>query len=123
MSNDPPILQFSALAAPFVALGTAALIDVDHALGTLVGSIVVLFNFWLLSVLGPRVVASVAREEPPTFWVIALLAKFMLLIGAFFVLFRFLPPFGLLLGFVPMVIGTLAAGVQAALIESAAEEG
>jgi hypothetical protein len=120
-TNDPPILRYGALSAPAVAICVGAVLGLEHGAGTAVGSAVVLTNFWVLSVLGPRVVASVARDEPPTFWVLALLAKFVVLIGGFFLLFQVLPPFGLLLGFVPMVVGTLAAGIHHGLREAASE--
>ncbi|MEZ4237233.1 MAG: hypothetical protein R3F59_13995 [Myxococcota bacterium] len=121
MTEDPPILRYAALSAPAVAVCVAAGLGVDHGLATAVGSALVLLNFWLLSLLGPRVVASVARDEPPVFWVLALLAKFVLLVGAFALLFRVLPAFGLMLGFVPMLVGTLGAGVHYALREAAEE--
>lgn len=119
--EDPPILRYGALSVPVVALCSGAALGLDHGVGTAVGSGVVLLNFWVLSVLGPRVVASLAREEIPTFWVMALVAKFVVLIGLFFLLFQILPPFGLLLGFVPVMLGTLAAGVHHGLQEAAAE--
>jgi hypothetical protein len=120
-NNDPPILRYGALSAPAVAICVGAALGLDHGVGAAVGAAVVLLNFWVLSVLGPRVVASVARDEPPTFWILALLAKFVLLIGGFFLLFQVLPAFGLLLGFVPMMIGTLAAGIHHGLQEAASE--
>lgn len=118
---DPPILPYSAVAILPVAAMVWLSIDLPHALGSVVGSAVVLFNLWLLSVLGPRLVASLAGDRSPVMWLLALFAKFVLLIAVFFSLFRVLPPYGLLLGFVPMLVGTLAAGVRMALAESASE--
>ena len=120
---DPPILAASAIAVVPVVVGVWVTLGPEHALGAAVGSCLVLFNLWLLSVLGPRVVASLAKDEPPTMWVLALMAKFAILVGGFFALFQVLPAYGLLLGFVPMLLGTLGAGVRLALAESAAEEG
>lgn len=142
-TTDPPILRNSALATPFVVLAVGLALGWSEALGAAVGAGLVLANLWVLSVVGPRLVSSLAREElasrgvgndpsggsapgtgatsPPVFWMVALLAKFVLLIGAFALLFRFLPAFGLLLGFVPLMLGTLGTGITLALHETAEE--
>lgn len=120
-TNDPPILRNSALATPFVALAVALALGVDQAFATLVGSALVLTNIWVLSVLGPRLVNALAKERDATIWMIALLAKFVVLVGVFLLLFRLLPAFGLMLGFASLMIGTLGTGLELALRESAAE--
>jgi hypothetical protein len=119
--NDPPILRNSALAAPLVVLGVALTLGAGDAVGAAIGSAVVLVNLWVLSVLGPRLVKALARDESTVLWMVALAAKFVLLIGTFFVLLRTVSPFGLMLGFVPLMVGALGTGMQLALQESAEE--
>jgi hypothetical protein len=89
----------------------AALLGVDHAVAAGVAGALVLLNLWVLSVLGPRVVRSLARGEPPTLWVAAIGAKFVLFVGAFVLLLKALPPLGIALGFVPLLAGTLITGI------------
>lgn len=113
MTNDPPILRNSLIATP-ITVGLASSFGVDHAVAAGVSSALVLVNFWVLSVLGPPIVRALARGESPALWVAALLAKFALFFGAYYLLFQILPPFGLGLGFVSLLIGTLLTGIQLA---------
>jgi len=120
-TQDPPILRNSALATPVVVLAVALVRGPWEAVGTLVGSAVVLGNLWVLSILGPRLISALANERDPTVWMASLLAKFVLLIGLFLLLFKVLPAFGLMLGFVSLMLGTLATGLELAIREQAGE--
>jgi hypothetical protein len=129
-TTDPPILRNSALAAPLVVVAVALVLGPMEAVGTAVGSAAMIGNLWLLSLLAPRFVASMADESSsgasPAFWAVALLAKFVLLIGLFVGLFEVLPAFGVALGFVPLMVGALGTGIHLALTErdtGTAEEG
>lgn len=95
---------------------------VEGAVAAFVSSAVVIANLWVLSVLGPRLVTSLAREESPMLWAAALAAKFALLIGVFLGMLRVFPPMGVAMGFVPLLVGTLATGIQLARADAAAEE-
>lgn len=130
MTTDPPILRNSALATPLVVAAVALWLGWDQAVGTAVGSALVLANLWVLGTITPRVLAGLARDEltsrhepaPPTdplptaFWLAALLAKFVVLIGGFLLLFQWLPAFGLMLGFAPLMLGTLGTGILLARV-------
>lgn len=120
MTTNPPILRNSALALPVaVALGAAH--SGEGALGAGLASLLVLGNLWVLSVVGPRLVKSLADGEFPGLWAAALVAKFFLLVGGFVGLVQVLPPIGVAMGFVPLMVGTLATAVQLAQAEAAAE--
>lgn len=120
MTTNPPILRNSLLATPLAVVAGLA-ISVPDAFAALVSSVVILANLWILGVLGPRLVTSLARDESPTLWVVALLAKFVLLIVVFVAMLQVLPPFGLAMGFLPMLVGTLATGIQLARAEPVEE--
>jgi hypothetical protein len=117
MTTDPPILRNSALATPF-ALAVGALFGWDHVLAAAVSSAVLVGNLWVLSILGPPLVRSLARGTQPALWVAALLAKFVLLFGVYALLFQFLPPLGLGLGVVTLMMGTLLTGLELARRET-----
>lgn len=102
-----------------LAVVAGLLNSVPDAVAALVSSVAVLANLWILSVLGPRLVKSIAREESPVLWVVAILAKFVLLMVLFVAMLKVLPPFGLAMGFVPMLVGTLITGIQLAREEEA----
>ena len=112
-TTTPPILRNAALAMP-VAVGIAALWGPDHALAATVSGLLVLANLWVLSILGPRLVTAVAREELSGLWAAALAAKFLLLAAALVGLVKVLPPLGIALGFVPLLAGTLITAIQLA---------
>ena len=120
MTTSPPILRNSLLALP-VAVGVAwAAWGPDHALAAAASTGLIAANLWTLSVLGPRVVEGFATEEPDpwlTLWVGAIAATFLLLVGAFLVLLRFLPPAGVAMGFVPLLVGALVTALQLARLE------
>ena len=118
MTTNPPILRNCALALP-VAIGVAALWGADHALAAAASGLLVLANLWVLTVLGPRFVTALAREEISALWAAALLAKFILLAGLLIGLVKVLPPLGLAFGFIPLLIGTLATALQLAQEEAA----
>jgi hypothetical protein len=100
-----------------VAVVVGSVLGVDQGIACLVGSAAVLGNVWVLSILGPRLVGALARGRDPWLWSVALFAKFFLVIGLFLLMYRVLPAFGLLLGFVPLMLGTLATGLQLAARE------
>ena len=123
MTNHPlMIVKNCALALP-LGVVAGALYGAEHALAAGLSSLVLLANLWALSVLGPRVVHSLARGESPVFWMVAIGAKFVLLMAIFLGLVRVLPAIGLAMGFVPLIVGTLATGIVLGLAEAAAEEG
>jgi hypothetical protein len=101
-----------------LAVVAGLLNSTNDAVAALVSSAVVLGNLWILSVLGPRLVKSIAREESPVLWVAAILAKFVLLMVLFVAMLKVLPPFGLVMGFLPMLVGTLVTGIQLAREET-----
>jgi uncharacterized membrane protein len=116
MTNHPPILRYSALALP-LAVGPAFTVSVQHGVGATCSAVLLLVNFWVLSALGPRVVAGFAREEGDPFmalWLSALVAKLLLLVGAFLWMVRVFPPPAVAVGFLPILLGTLGAAVQLA---------
>lgn len=114
MTTHPPILRNSVLATP-ITLGVAAGFGVEHAIAAGVSSAVVLLNLWVLSILVPPMTRALARGEPTAgLWGAALIAKFVLLFGTYYLLFRVLPPFGLGLGFVSLMVGTLITGIELA---------
>jgi hypothetical protein len=115
-TTNPPILRNSALALP-AAVALAALWGGDHAVAAAISGLLTLANLWVLTVVGPRLVTAIAREELSALWAAALVAKFILLTGALIGLLRILPPLGLALGFVPLVLGTLVTALQLAALE------
>ena len=126
MTNSPPILRNSLLTAPVAVLLAWALWGSDHALAAAVSSALIAANLWVLSVVGPRVVSGFASEEPDpwlTLWVGAIASKFLLLVGAFLVLLRFLPPLGVAMGFVPMLAGALVTALQHARLDESTAVG
>lgn len=116
----PPILRNFVLASPIAILGAAPL-GVDHVVAAALSTALVMANLWALSILGPRLVQSVAKESFPGLWLAALGAKFTLIAMALVGMVKFLPLMGIALGFVPLVIGTLVTGLQLAQ-QQAAEE-
>ena len=108
MTQNPPILPNSALCVPLaVALGF--LWGLEGAATALLSSLVVLSNLWVLSILGPRLVAAVAREEQGVAALCgaAIVAKFVLVAGIYVWMAKHLPPQAIALGFLPMLGGTL----------------
>jgi hypothetical protein len=96
--------------------------DQQIGIAAAISGVLVLFNLWLYSVLGPRLVTAVARQEGLGLWGAALLAKMVLMVGSVWLLLTFLPPQGVALGFVPLMLGTLATGVQLAMSDQAVVE-
>lgn len=117
MTTNPPILRNSALSLP-LAVACGAAHSGEAAVAAALSSLLVLGNLWVLSVVGPRLVKSLADGEFPGFWASALAAKFFLLLGGFVALTRVLPPFGVAMGFVPLLVGTLVTAVQLAQAEA-----
>ena len=113
MTTNPPILKNSALVLPF-AVAVGALWGIDFAIAAAASGLLALANLWVLSVLGPRLVTAIAREEFSALWVAALVAKFILLAALLVGMVQFLPPLGIALGFVPLLVGTLITAVQLA---------
>jgi hypothetical protein len=113
MTNEPPILRNSALAAP-VSVGLAAFFGWDHAVAAAVSSALVLGNAWALSKLGPAVVGRIARGERVAPLAALLLGKMIVFFGVYLFLLRFLPGLGLGLGFVSLTLGTLLTGLSPA---------
>lgn len=135
MTTPLPILRNSILAIPFGVLAGAVISPADAG-AAFISSLVVLGNLWLLSVLSERAIAALARqhEEPApgspdnagegmdaTLWMGAIGAKFVLLLLLYVGMLQVLPPFGLAMGFVPMLIGVLATGIGLALAEQRKE--
>ncbi len=116
-TTQPPLLRNAALSLP-IAVVVGALWGVEHAFAAAVCGAVVLGNLWMLSVLAPRVVHSVSRGESPALWVGMLGLKFVVLTAIVLGMARYFPPLGVALGFLPMVLGTLATGVQMAQEEA-----
>src|SRR6476646_11949432 len=108
MTNNPPILQNSALVVP-VSVAVGLLWGVDTAGTALLSSVVALSNLWVLSILGPRLVMAVAREEQgmAVLCGAGIVAKFVFVAAAYVWMAKNLPPNGVALGFVPMLGGTL----------------
>lgn len=126
MTTSPPILRNSLLTAPVAVLLAWALWGPDHAAAAAASTGLIAANLWVLSVLGPRVVSGFATEEPDpwlTLWVGAIAAKFLLLVGAFMVLLRYLPPLGVAMGFVPMLAGALVTALQLARLDGSSAVG
>src|SRR5687767_10649692 len=114
MTNNPPILRNSALVAPF-AVGVGFFFGPSTALAAAISSGVVLLNLWVLSVLGPRLVQAIARNEPGAgLFAAALVAKFLLVALATIWMASTLPPIGVALGFVPLLGGTLVTAIELA---------
>lgn len=132
MTTHPPILRNSVLATP-ITLGVAAVFGLatgspsasraaELAVAAAVSSGVVLLNLWVLSVLVPPMIRAIARQEAPLLWSSALVAKFILLFVTYYLLFQFLPPFGLGLGFISLMVGTLITGIELAWQDNARVE-
>jgi len=114
MTTELPILRSVLISAP-VAVAGAALLGADEALAATVSAGVVLLNLGIMAVLGPRLVGSVAADDgQAALWGAALCAKFLLLLGIYAGLVRILPPVGLAIGFVPLLLGTLLAALVSA---------
>lgn len=112
MTTNPPILANSVLVAPFaVALGF--LWGLETAATALLSSVVALTNLWVLSILGPRLVRAIARDEQGVAALCgaAIVAKFLLVAAIYAWMAQHLPPYGIALGFVPMLGGTLITAV------------
>src|SRR5262245_4678605 len=114
MTNNPPILRNSLLALPVAPL-VGLTSSVTDAVAALLSGLMVVGNLWVLSVLAPRLIRSIARGESPALWMAALLAKFALLVLLWGALLRNLPALGLVMGFLPMLVGTLVTGLQYAI--------
>jgi len=112
-TNTSPILRNSTLVLPVAALG-AAVLSWDHAAGAAASGALMLANLWALSVLGPRLVVAIARDEPVGLWVAALVAKFALVAVALVLLAKIVPPIAIAIGFVPLLAGTLITALQLA---------
>lgn len=112
MTNNPPILQNSALVVP-LAVGAGLFWGTDTALTALLSSIVALSNLWVLSILGPRLVMAIAREEQgmAVLCGAGITAKFLFVAAAYVWMAKTLPPVGVALGFLPMLGGTLITAV------------
>jgi hypothetical protein len=98
-------------------VGPAFAVSVGHGLGAVLASLLLLGNFWVLGTLGPRVVTGLAAPEGDPWlalWVGAIAAKFFLLVAAFVWLAQTFPAAGVAVGFLPILLGTLAAAVQMA---------
>ena len=115
-----PLLRNAAFSVPLAVL-LGALWGAEHAVAAAVSSGVMLANFWALSLLGPRVVASLARGRDAVPWVGLLGLKFLVVCGVLLGLVRVFPPVGVALGFVPLVVGVLVTGIMAAQEEAARE--
>jgi hypothetical protein len=123
MTKTPPILRNSALSIPLGVIA-GAFMSWPDAGSALVSSLVVIGNMWVLSVLSPRALEALARSAEGeaggdvALWMGAIAAKFVLLLLLYLAMLQFLPPFGLAMGFVPMLVGVLITGIQLALAES-----
>jgi hypothetical protein len=123
MTKTPPILRNSALSIP-LGVVAGAFMSWPDAASALVSSLVVIGNLWVLSVLSPRALEALARSAEGEsgadvgLWMGAIAAKFVLLLLLYLAMLQFLPPFGLAMGFVPMLVGVLVTGIQLALEES-----
>lgn len=119
-TTTPPILRNCAFASPLAIL-VAIPLGMDHVVAAAISTSLVLANLWALSILGPRLVQSVAKETFAGLWLAALGAKFILIAAILVGLVQVLPPLGVALGFVPLMVGTLVTGLQLAQLEAEAE--
>jgi hypothetical protein len=111
-TNHPPILRFSALAAP-LAVAAGAAWGTDVALAAAISAGLALTNLWAWSVLGPRLVGSLAADDGGSgLFAAALATKTLLVLGLVaWLLVSGWSPVGLALGLVPLPIGTLLAAL------------
>jgi hypothetical protein len=117
-----PILRCSALSAPFAVLGSAVF-GPGAVAAAAVSSLVVLVNLWVLAVLGPRLVGSLAANDgegdgTAGLWAAALCGKFVLILAVFVGLVQVLPPVGLAMGFLSIPAGTVVAALLPARSDS-----
>jgi hypothetical protein len=123
MTTDLPIVPCVLLAAPLAVAG-AAFLGPAAAGAAAFSAAVVLVNLWSLSVLGPRLVASIASDDGQAWlWAAALCAKFVLLLALYAGMARVLSPAGLAIGLVPLPLGTLLAALAAARAPPATLDG
>ena len=120
MTINRLLLRNAALCVP-VSVGLGVLWSWDHAVAALISCLVVVVNLWVLSILGPRVVMSLSKQQNPTFWMALLGLKFIVLACVLIVLVRGYPPVGVALGFVPLVLGGLITGIELGLEEERRE--
>lgn len=108
MTQNPPILPSSALVVP-IAVALGFFWGLEGAATALLSSLVALSNLWVLSILGPRLVAAIAREEQgmAALCGLGIVAKFLLVAGLYAWMATHLPPQAVALGFLPMLGGTL----------------
>ncbi len=122
MTTTPPILRNSALTAPVAVALAWAIWGPEHALAAALTSALLLGNLWSLSILGPRIVQGVAAPGGDPWlglWAGAIAAKFLLVAGAFVALAKLLPPVGMAMGFLPMLIGPFVTALQLARADTA----
>lgn len=118
MTTTTPLLRNVAVCIP-LTVGIAGLFDVQVAIGATASGLLVLANLLALRWLVSGIVTAVAEQRSPVLLMSLAVAKFVLFTVLLLAISRAVPPMGLVLGFVPMVAGTLLTGIELALRESA----
>lgn len=113
-TTTTPLLRNVAICIP-LTVGGAAWFDAAIALGAVASSLLVLANLTILSVLVPGILRAIASQRSPALLMGLVLVKFVLFTVLLLWLTRTFPPMGVVLGFVPMVLGTLITGIELAL--------
>jgi hypothetical protein len=114
MQTTPhPILRLSALAAPLAVAGAAAWGGAEVAAAAAVSSGVLIGNLWLWSVLGPRLVGSLAADDGGAgLYAAALAAKTLLVLAVVaWLLTSGWSPAGLAIGLAVLPVSTLLAAL------------
>jgi hypothetical protein len=91
-----------------------------HGLAAFLSSVVLLANFRALSILGPRLVMGSADPDGDPWLPLVgggLVIKTGVLLLAFRLMLRHLPPEGVALGFLPILLGTLVTAFQLTRLE------
>ncbi|MEN0064172.1 MAG: hypothetical protein AAGA48_18625 [Myxococcota bacterium] len=111
------VLRNCALCWP-AGVAVASFWGMSYAIAAGVGGALVIGNLWLLSRLSGKLVEGFANEDASIgLWIAVLLVKFIVFLGLFLAVGASLPLFGLALGFVPLMLGILATGIELALRE------
>lgn len=111
-TTPPPILRFSVFTAPF-AVAAGAVWGADVALAAALSAGLTLLNLWGWSVLGPRLIGSLAGDDGGAgLYAAALATKTLLVLGLLaWLLVSGWSPIGLALGILPLPIGTLVTAL------------
>lgn len=139
MMTTPQILRNSVLSIP-VGVLAGACASWEDAGAALLSSIVCVANLWSLSILTERAIDALASQQGPepldgqepgaeargdgfasALWFGAIAAKFILLLLLYWGMLQVLPPFGLAMGFVPLMVGIFITGLLQARTQTSKE--